>query len=68
MRQVLLTWIWGSNKYNQCSLKQGIKPKEGQVQRYPYQIDDDFYKKTKKRIEQVYLGYNAVYIIGRVCE
>ena len=57
-------WLWGDNKWGQCTLKTRNKTKDNDEIREPYRIDDIFYKKTKREIDQVYLGYQAVYIIA----
>ena len=60
-------WLWGDNEYGQCTLELRQQPIEDDCKNVPYHIDTEFYGiHTKRKIEQVYLGEQAVYIVARL--
>ena len=57
-------WLWGNDDFNQCSL--GIRKNSNgwKSKKYPYYINDEFYAKTKMKIDTVYLGCYSTYIVA----
>ena len=56
----------GDNTFWQCTLQNKNKVKIDDMIISPICINNIFYEKTDRKIDQVYLGNNATYIIGKL--